>query len=290
MRRAALPEPDARWVPGTYPREELRRALVQGGVAGVEVSHPLDNVLWKIGRLVDGDPDLRFGLSGLPGPYDQWDILGMVADLAGFEPDRTRRHGPVEIDAEHVLATCDSAGSLLARAARPGRSAILATGHPTGLPILYLELGRLLAERGVRILEPLDGEVWTGGRHGTKRSIRYFHGVAMLTTHGSAVHTHSSEAMERMLAEERPDLVVADHGFAGAAIEAGVETVSVADVNDPALIVARALGRTEAVIVMDDNVRPEAYWPCFQAIDERRGADTMSAWHESPSTRHVSSP
>jgi hypothetical protein len=69
-----------------------------------------------------------------------------------------------------------------------------------------------------------------------------------------------------MLRETRPDLVFADHGFAGAAIERGVDTVSIADVNDPALIVARAQGRTDTVIVMDDHVRPEDYWPCFQAI------------------------
>ena len=41
---------------------------------------------------------------------------------------------------------------------------------------------------------------------------------------------------------------------------------SIADVNDPAPVVARRQGRTEVVIVMDDNVRPEDYWPCFQAI------------------------
>ena len=58
---------------------------------------------------------------------------------------------------------------------------------------------------------------------------------------------------------------LADHGFAGAAIEAGVETVSVADVNDPALLVAKAQGRTEVVVVMDDHVAADAYWPCFQA-------------------------
>jgi hypothetical protein len=72
--------------------------------------------------------------------------------------------------------------------------------------------------------------------------------------------------MERMLEEERPDLVLADHGFAGAAIQAGAETLSVADVNDPALIVAKAQGRTEVVVVLDDHVPPEAYWPCFQAV------------------------
>jgi hypothetical protein len=72
--------------------------------------------------------------------------------------------------------------------------------------------------------------------------------------------------MQRMLEEERPDLVYADHGFAGAAIEAGIETISIADINDPALVVAKAQGRTDIVVVMDDNVRPDDYWPCFQAI------------------------
>jgi hypothetical protein len=62
--------------------------------------------------------------------------------------------------------------------------------------------------------------------------------------------------------------VVADHGFAGAAIEAGVETLSFADVNDPALIVAKAQGRTDIVVVLDDHVPPEAYWPCLQAVAE----------------------
>jgi len=52
-------------------------------------------------------------------------------------------------------------------------------------------------------------------------------------------------------------------------IEAGVDTVSIADVNDPALLVAKELGRTRTVVVMDDNVRPDAYWPCFQAIAAR---------------------
>jgi len=35
--------------------------------------------------------------------------------------------------------------------------------------------------------------------------------------------------------------------------------------------VAHALGRGDAVVVMDDNVAPEAYWPCFQAFAARLG-------------------
>jgi len=51
-----------------------------------------------------------------------------------------------------------------------------------------------------------------------------------------------------------------------AAIEAGVETISIADVNDPALLVAKAQGRTQHVLVFDDHVDPNAYWPVFLAL------------------------
>ncbi len=263
--RSTLPQTDDRWEPADHPREELLRALVHGGMAGV-VSHPMDNVLWKIGLLCDGDPRSQFGLTGLDG-FDRGQVLAMVARASGFEPDPLVRWGPVRVDPQPVLAACEAVGERLALACRREERVVLATGHPTGLIQLYTEVGRLLAHRGVAILRPAEGVSWReAGRH---REIRYFHGVAMLTDRASALHTHSGDPMRIMLEEVRPDLVFADHGWAGAAIEAGIETVSIADVNDPALLVAKELGRTETVVVMDDNVRPDAYWPCFQAVAAR---------------------
>jgi Phosphatase len=96
--------------------------------------------------------------------------------------------------------------------------------------------------------------------------IEHHDGVAMLSDGRAPRHTHKPDAMERMLAEGRPDLVFADHGFAGAAIEAGVETISIADVNDTALLVAKEQGRTQHVLVFDDHVDPNAYWPVFLAL------------------------
>jgi hypothetical protein len=101
------------------------------------------------------------------------------------------------------------------------------------------------------------------------RTIAYHGAVGMVTDGERPRHTHWPDAMERMLLQGIPDLVVADHGFAGAAIQAGVETLSFADVNDPALIVARAQGRSKVVVVLDDHVPADAYWPCFQAAAER---------------------
>src|SRR5512143_1467588 len=114
---------------------------------------------------------------------------------------------------------------------------LLATGHPAGLPLLYMAAGRLLEDRGAALVRPADGVAWKD--LGRSRQVRYLHGVAVLTDRGSTMHTHSPGPMQRMLTEVHPDLVFADHGFAGAAIEAGIDTISIADVNDPAPVVAK---------------------------------------------------
>jgi hypothetical protein len=251
------------WRPARYTYEELAEALVAGRIAGTVTSHDRHNVRWKIERLVQGEPDLQFGLTGLT-EFTAHQVLEMVGQEAGFDPDPLLRDEPVPIDPWKVLASLEAAGRRLGQAAERGERLILATGHPVGLILLYMAVGELLVERGAKLLRPLEGVHWR--EEGKRREIRYLHGVAVLNDRASTVHTHRPEAMERMLEEARPDLVLADHGLAGAAIEAGVETVSIADINDPALVVAKHQGRTEVVVVMDDNVRPEDYWPCFQAI------------------------
>ena len=263
---AQLPGIDDRWTPRSYERHELVRGLLEGRIAGPDLSHPLDNVLRNIGLLCQGDSDKQFGMSGLAQAFTPREVLELVGRAAGFEPDPHATTGPVPVDPELVLDACEAVGDRLADACREGERVILATGHPVGLAHLYIEVGRQLRARGVELLRPHEGVAWRDGDRHHSWQVRYLEGVAMLTDKASARHTHSGDAMVRMLAEARPDLVFADHGFAGAAIEAGIDTVSIADVNDPALLVAQAQGRTETVVVMDDNVQPEAYWPCFQAI------------------------
>lgn len=260
-----LPPVDDRWIPRPHAREHLTDGLLAGKVAGI-ASHPLDNVRGNIAKLLDGNPDKQFGMSGLTGRFGLDEVLDLVSEAAGVPIDPSAHSGPVGIDPERVVEACEEMGGRLALACERGEAVIVATGHPVGLGLLYVELARLLAAGGAKVVKPAEGLTWKEPESHHHRQIRYLDGVAMLTDKASARHTHSGIPMERMLEEQRPDLVVADHGFAGAAIEAGVEAVSVADVNDTALLVARALGRTDVVIVMDDNVEPDAYWPCFQAI------------------------
>ena len=264
-----LPALDGRWTPRPCSRDELEAALLAGDVAGT-ATHPLDNVRDNALMLIDGDPDKLFGLSGLPGSFDLDGILDLVAEAAGAPIDHEARYGPVEIAPGPILDACEGAGNRLGRAARDRETVVVATGHPVGLALLYHAIDRWLTEGGARVARPANGARWREPHLGHAWHVDHWEGVGMLTDGHLPRHTHRPDAMERMLAEVRPDLVVADHGFAGAAIEAGVDTVSIADVNDPALIVAKAQGRTDVVVVMDDHVEPDAYWPCLQAIVSMR--------------------
>ncbi len=71
-----------------------------------------------------------------------------------------------------------------------------------------------------------------------------------------------------------PDLVVADHGWAGAAGQAGIDTVGFADCNDPALFVGEAEGRVLSCVPLDDNVDPRHYPPLTAYLLERAGLVT----------------
>ncbi|MDP9302588.1 MAG: glycosyltransferase family 4 protein [Actinomycetota bacterium] len=253
------------WTPRVIDRTELERALLAGGVAGT-ATHPIDNVRGNIQKLLDHDPDKEFGLRGLQEGMTLDRVLGLVERAAGAPIDRDARFGPVDIRARPVVDASLAAGERLARACETGETIVFATGHPTGLAYLYHELASELARRGATILVLGRGLRWRDPSLDHDWFIEHFDGVAMLSDGRAPRHTHKPDAMERMLAEERPDLVFADHGFAGAAIEAGVETISIADVNDTALLVAKAQGRTNHVLVFDDHVDPNAYWPVFLAL------------------------
>lgn len=253
------------WIPRVVDRTDLERALLAGGVAGT-ATHPIDNVRGNIQKLLDHDPDKEFGLTGLQEGMTLDRVLGLVERAAGAPIDRGARFGPVDIRARSIVDASLAAGGRLARASENGETVVFATGHPTGLAYLYHELASELARRGASILVLGRGVRWREPGLDHDWFIEHHDGVAMLSDGRAPRHTHKPDAMERMLAEGRPDLVFADHGFAGAAIEAGVETISIADVNDTALLVAKEQGRTEHVLVFDDHVDPNAYWPVFVAL------------------------
>src|SRR5207302_9158208 len=114
----------------------------------------------------------------------------------------------------------DAAAELLAAAAAQRSPVFVATGHPTGVLSLHLAVAAALAAAGCRLLTAPDGlAIPDRGR------LRSLGGVTMLSNGADFLHTHAAEPMQRLLdvwGDDRPALVLADHGWAGAAGQAGL--------------------------------------------------------------------
>jgi hypothetical protein len=240
-------------------REDLARHLVASRIAG-SVRTPVWDVLRKPALIAAGDPEQCFGLSGLE-RYTSAEILAQVTAQFGWRHTPGEdADGPTWIDPELLLAEMDQAAARLAAAARSGEHVLFATGHPTGMLGLYQQLCLAMRDAGAKVSRPGDGLAFRF--YGKRRRIVYVGRVALLASNANLYHTHNAHPMELVLEQAGEiDLVVGDHGFAGAAVERGIDVVAVADINDPALAMAKAEGRAGVVLGMDDNVLPVLYEP-----------------------------
>jgi hypothetical protein len=241
-------------------RRALRAHLLASGIAG-DTATTRENSVANAEKLAGGDPDKALGI-GARG-RDAAGVMEAVAQLCGCSPELTEREGPGVIDPDLVLSALQALGARLARAGQTGERMLIATGHPTGLLAMYMAVARALVTAGVKLETPLDNSTLTPPRKLKRpRRVRYLDGVAVLHTGADVLHTHDSWPMDALLdATEPPDLVLADHGWAGSAITRGLEVVCFTDVNDPAIAVAKADGLVDIVVPCDDNLAPVAYEP-----------------------------
>ncbi|MDP9435125.1 MAG: phosphatase [Actinomycetota bacterium] len=248
----------------------LREHLLGSRIAG-DVVTPREENLRNFSRMAEGRTNYDFGL--VPSrPYTRDEVLEVMARLCGVHPDPAYERGPDTIDVELCLAALADLRDRLALAARRRERVLLATGHPTGILAIHLDVAGALRRAGCAVLVPevpwswpWDGDSdWARGR---PRHVRAVNGVHLLASGGELLHTHLPEPMRAVLAalhtagEAPPDLVFADHGWAGAAAAAGLETLAFADCNDPALFVAEAEGLPLRTVPLDDNVLPHLYDP-----------------------------
>lgn len=232
---------------------EIAARLLEGGLSGPHRSHPRHDNILKASQLASGDPDSTFGMPDVATATTK-EALAAVSALTG-----ARELGEAYIDPASTIAGVRAAAAKLSSACRSGSTVMVATGHPTGLISHHIRLIAAIGAAGGKVIRPLDEQV-VFHHNGGPRVLRYPRGVGVLTDGGNLLHTHSPQAMQSVLAAgEIPDLVFADHGFAGAAVAHGIPTIAVMDTNDPALAVARARGRDIVLIPMDDNRRPDSY-------------------------------
>ena len=231
--------------------EFRRRALallVEAGLAGHAAGHTREINLRAVQRFIDGEADCAWNYED-SGKFAFRDVLVMLASVTGCSSDPAIETGDGYISPHKTLEGIEEAAARLAAVAGGGGRILMATGHPGALLTYYNGIGGLVRRWGGRLLQPSRGVPVPPGHF-----IDFVGGVAVLSDYASLPHTHDHRVMEMMLAGScEVDLVVADHGYAGAAIRAALPVIAVMDTNDPALAVWKYAGADLTIIPIDDN-------------------------------------
>ena len=258
--------------PGLPTRDELRAHLLTHRIAGA-VATPREDNLRKYAMFVERDPYHLFGLE----PERVWtmaDVLKLMAERCGVSPDPALRQGQDHISVDLTLDALERFALRLRTAAERRQRVLVATGHPSALLAVHLDVAAALRGAGCEIVEA--GAGWSyqaSAQVGRKRrAIGYFGGVGVTVEGSALVHTHSARPIRAALASlagegtPMPDLVVADHGWAGGAGQAGIDAIGFADSNDPALFIGEAEGLVSVTVPLDDGISPRHYAPMTRYV------------------------
>lgn len=245
------------------PVREHADRLLAAGVAGNNTSHGGENNLYKIGLLVDGDPNNTYGMEDLLRGVTFDEAYDAVSRQLGNPPDDDETPGRGRIAPWRTAEELLKAGGRIRAVAESGGRLVFGTGHPGALLLYYMNLAAWVEDLGGEVLTAR-----TGGRYDRREKPLDWAGpVAVLGDRASLFHTHSPDPMRDVLgAVGAVDLVVADHGFAGAAVASGVPTVAIMDTNDPAFAVMAHRGADLTAIPMDDNRPLNSYAAALEVV------------------------
>ncbi|MHB9861561.1 phosphatase [Streptomyces sp. YIM S03343] len=248
-------------ISGTPSRAELVDHLVKTRIAG-DVATPRENNLNHYRRLANGERHFWLGVELGDRWSDEQDVLAVMAERVGVSDDPAHRYGQDTIDPELTVDALERMAGRLRKAAEGGQRVLFATGHPGGLLDVHHATAVALRAAGCEIVVIPEGLQTDEGY------VRQFADVAVLEHGATLWHTHSGEPMHQILTAMEhagrplPDLVVADHGWAGRAAQHGIDAVGYADCNDPALFLAESEGTLQVAVPLDDHViSPRHYDP-----------------------------
>ncbi len=239
----------------------IERRLTKLRLAGPELSHSRQNNVEAATRLTNSDPYVTFGIKQVIEYVQQQALepnaaLKMIAGITKCSQDISYTEGRGYISPSSTIKGLKATAAAIRRVGQEHGSVLFATGHPGSMIDYYTELAKLVRELGGHVLDLARGQiVHQGIDQDHVHVVDSVNCVAFLSDTCSALHCHDSRPMELMLndATKMPDLVIADHGFAGEAINRGIPTLAVMDTNDPGLAVAKKLGANVVIVPMNDN-------------------------------------
>lgn len=240
-------------------RAALVDHLVRTRIAG-DVATPRDNNLSHYRKLANGDRHYWLGLELADRWVDEQDVLAVMAERCGVSDDPGHRAGQDTIDPELTVDALERMAARLRKAAAGKERVLFATGHPGGLLDVHRQTAEALLAAGCEIVQI------PGGLTADEGMVFQFARVAVLERGATLWHTHSPEPMRAILdgmeheGRALPDLVVADHGWAGCAGQRGLDSMGYADSNDPALFLAEAEGTLQVTVPLDDHVTDPRYY------------------------------
>lgn len=245
-----LPEHASERAPQDAP-PNLRELLKQRHVAGRSVRYGRDEVAAIMRRVEHGAPSALCGMPAFP-DLTRERVAAAVEMIFGWEGDGPR----ARIAPGRTVDGFTAAVTRVLEVARGGGRLAFATARPAALLQLYRRLAARAAAEGAEVLAGDE----TVGFGPTGRRVRWVDQVAVLTDGASLLADDGVEAAEEWLfALARPDLVVADHTYAGVALASGLEVVAFADLDAVALAVAAWQGRALRIVPLDDRRPPSAY-------------------------------
>lgn len=246
-----LPDPAPDPAPGEPAVATDRRRLVAARITGVHPDLGRAAVRAATRALVAGDPRARLGCDGLDG-CDPAEVRAALVASHGDAADAPR----AVIDPDATLAGLHAAAERLRAAVADKARVAVATSRPASLLGLARWAADTVRAGDATLLGGTTATIEGGGR----RELWWTGGVAVVTD-GQALLAHDGVpgGDDWLFAVGRPDLVVADRGFAGAALRAGVETIAWADLDAPALALAAARGRPVVLVPLAERRPAAAY-------------------------------
>ncbi len=257
-------------LPDAPSRPALVDHLVRTRIAG-DVATPREGNLRHYRELSQGNLRFWLGLDLGDRWTDERDVLAVMAERVGVVADPAHTHGQDTIDPELTVDGLDRMAAELRKAAEGRHRVLVATGHPGGLLEVHSRTAAALRAAGCDIVTVPPGLRTGEGDDGSYGNVQQFCDVAVLERGATLWHTHAPQPVRLILdaleraGEPLPDLVVADHGWAGGAAQRGVHAVGYADCNDPALFLGEAEGTLAVAVPLDDHVADPGAYPLMTA-------------------------